>query len=159
MLSIEQKDADISCANSVHDDEGVSSGHLTTPPTDFEEDGITTEQLEQIWSWNTPIPPTLKTCMHELWVVQKIQLYQQRLHQNPPKPVMAFNDRVSNGTTFKGRSKHTYRRHAIACSVGHHRRWSLCREPVALCQHQPTAEARLDEGNLRLLLLLLGVLL
>ncbi|KAI1383824.1 non-ribosomal peptide synthase [Hypoxylon trugodes] len=61
-----QKDADNSCADSVHTDEGVSSGHLTTPPTDLEEDGLTTEQLEQIWSWNTPVPSTLKICMHEL---------------------------------------------------------------------------------------------
>ncbi|XXG95223.1 hypothetical protein Hte_001483 [Hypoxylon texense] len=60
------QDADISCADSVHTDEGVSSGHFTTPPTDLEEDGLTTEQLEQIWSWNTPVPPTLETCMHEL---------------------------------------------------------------------------------------------
>ncbi|KAI0880571.1 peptide synthetase [Annulohypoxylon maeteangense] len=66
MSAMEQNDVDISCANSIHTDEGVSSGHLTTPPTDFEEDGITAEQLEQIWSWNTPVPPTLKTCMHEL---------------------------------------------------------------------------------------------
>ncbi|KAI1442102.1 non-ribosomal peptide synthase [Annulohypoxylon stygium] len=64
--TMEQKDVDISCANSVHSEEGVLSGHLTTPPTDFEEDGITADQLEQIWSWNTPVPPTLKTCMHEL---------------------------------------------------------------------------------------------
>ncbi|KAI0173154.1 peptide synthetase [Hypoxylon sp. FL1284] len=44
----------------------VSNGHLTTPPTDLEEDGLATEQLEQIWSWNTPVPPTLETCMHEI---------------------------------------------------------------------------------------------
>ncbi|KAI2605599.1 non-ribosomal peptide synthase [Hypoxylon sp. NC1633] len=61
-----RKDADISCTDSVHTDEGTSSGHLTTPPTDLEEDGITAEQLEQIWNWNTPVPLTLETCMQEL---------------------------------------------------------------------------------------------
>ncbi|KAI2468494.1 non-ribosomal peptide synthase [Annulohypoxylon bovei var. microspora] len=81
---MEQKDADISCANSIHTDEGVSSGHLTTPPTDFEEDGITTEQLEQIWSWNTPVPPTLKTCMHELVAEQA--------NKDPSRPAVSSWD-------------------------------------------------------------------
>ncbi|KAI1413936.1 peptide synthetase [Hypoxylon sp. FL1857] len=49
-----QKDADYSCTDSVHTDEGALSN------------GLTTEQLEQIWSWNTPLPPTLEICMHEL---------------------------------------------------------------------------------------------
>ncbi|KAI0376295.1 non-ribosomal peptide synthase [Hypomontagnella monticulosa] len=60
------KDVDNSCAASVHTDEGISSGHLTTPPTDLEEDGLTADQLERIWSWNSPVPPNLETCMHEL---------------------------------------------------------------------------------------------
>ncbi|KAI6087648.1 non-ribosomal peptide synthase [Hypoxylon rubiginosum] len=60
------KDVDNSCTDSVHTDEGVSSGHLTTPPTDLEEDGLNAEQLEQIWSRNTPVPATIETCMHEL---------------------------------------------------------------------------------------------
>ncbi|KAF3065948.1 Nonribosomal peptide synthetase 4 [Daldinia childiae] len=63
---MDQKDVDNSCVDSVYTDEGISSGHLTTPPTDLEEDGLTPEQLEQIWSWNTPVPPTLEICMHEL---------------------------------------------------------------------------------------------
>lgn len=61
-----QKDTDNSCTDSVHTDEGALSSHLTTPPTDLEEDGLTAEQLVQIWSWNTPLPPTLEICMHEL---------------------------------------------------------------------------------------------
>ncbi|KAI1134723.1 peptide synthetase [Hypoxylon sp. FL0543] len=61
-----QKVADNSWADSVHTDECASSSHLTTPPTDIEEEGLTAEQLEQIWSWNTPLPPTLDICMHEL---------------------------------------------------------------------------------------------
>ncbi|KAI1474877.1 non-ribosomal peptide synthase [Daldinia eschscholtzii] len=61
-----QKDVDSSCIDSVCTDEGISSDHLTTPPTDLEEDSLTSEQLEQIWSWNTPVPPTLEICMHEL---------------------------------------------------------------------------------------------
>ncbi|KAI5856739.1 non-ribosomal peptide synthase [Durotheca rogersii] len=52
--------------DSVITDEGTSSGHLTTPPTDTEEDGLATEQLEQIWAWNTPVPETLEVCMHDL---------------------------------------------------------------------------------------------
>ncbi|KAI0016831.1 acetyl-CoA synthetase-like protein [Xylariomycetidae sp. FL0641] len=36
----------------------------TTPPTDTEETGLSNEQLEQIWAWNTPVPPTLDYCMH-----------------------------------------------------------------------------------------------
>ncbi|KAI1762661.1 non-ribosomal peptide synthase [Hypoxylon sp. FL1150] len=67
------KDVDTSCTDSVHTDEGASCGHLTTPPTDLEEDGLTTEQLEQIWSWNTPVPPTIETCMHELVAEQAIK--------------------------------------------------------------------------------------
>ncbi|KAI2614797.1 non-ribosomal peptide synthase [Hypoxylon fragiforme] len=61
------KDVDNFFMESVHTDEaGLSSHFTTTPPTDVEEEGITTEQLEQIWSWNTPIPPTLEICMHDL---------------------------------------------------------------------------------------------
>ncbi|KAL7629849.1 hypothetical protein AAE478_001372 [Parahypoxylon ruwenzoriense] len=52
--------------DSVHTDEGASSGHSTTPPTDLEEDGLAAEQLEQIWNWNTPVPQMLEVCMHEL---------------------------------------------------------------------------------------------
>ncbi|KAI1103822.1 peptide synthetase [Jackrogersella minutella] len=62
MSTISQQDADVSYANSIHSDEGVFS----TPPTDFEEDGLTSEQLDQIWSWNVPVPPTLDICMQEL---------------------------------------------------------------------------------------------
>ncbi|KAI8959910.1 non-ribosomal peptide synthase [Daldinia sp. FL1419] len=61
-----QQHVDNACVDPAYTDEGISSGHLTTPPTDLEEDGITTEQLEQIWDWNTPVPPTLGICMHEL---------------------------------------------------------------------------------------------
>ncbi|KAI4864703.1 non-ribosomal peptide synthase [Hypoxylon rubiginosum] len=71
------QDVDNSCADSVHTDEGVSSGHFTTPPTDLEEDGLTAEQLEQIWSWNTPVPPTSETCMHEL-VTEQAAKYPNR---------------------------------------------------------------------------------
>ncbi|KAI0856054.1 peptide synthetase [Xylaria cubensis] len=39
---------------------------LSTPPTDVEADGLSTEQLEQLWSWNSPLPPTLNTCMHDI---------------------------------------------------------------------------------------------
>ncbi|KAI0007656.1 non-ribosomal peptide synthase [Xylariaceae sp. FL0662B] len=49
-----------------HTDEFDSNSHLSTPPTDVEEEGVTAEQVEQIWSWNTPVPSTLGTCMHTL---------------------------------------------------------------------------------------------
>ncbi|KAI1404992.1 non-ribosomal peptide synthase [Hypoxylon fuscum] len=93
------KDADQSCTDSIHTDEGVSSGHLTTPPTDFEEDGLTTEQLEQIWSWNTPVPPTLEICMHELVAEQA--------NKDPTRPAvhswdgtLTYQDVDSKSTKF-----------------------------------------------------------
>ncbi|KAI0967226.1 peptide synthetase [Xylaria arbuscula] len=46
-------------------DEAASTS-LSTPPTDVEADGLSAEQLEQIWTWNTPLPPTLETCMHDI---------------------------------------------------------------------------------------------
>ncbi|KAI0508854.1 peptide synthetase [Xylaria bambusicola] len=46
-------------------DEGASIG-LSTPPTDVEADGLSAEQLEQLWTWNSPLPPTLATCMHDI---------------------------------------------------------------------------------------------
>ncbi|KAI1738626.1 peptide synthetase [Xylaria scruposa] len=39
---------------------------LSTPPTDVEADGLSAEQLEQLWDWNSPLPPTLDTCMHDI---------------------------------------------------------------------------------------------
>ncbi|KAI0403809.1 peptide synthetase [Xylaria palmicola] len=47
-------------------DEAASASHLSTPPTDIEADGLSAEQLEQIWSWNSPVPPNLETCMHDI---------------------------------------------------------------------------------------------
>ncbi|KAJ3564520.1 hypothetical protein NPX13_g7811 [Xylaria arbuscula] len=46
-------------------EDGASIG-LSTPPTDIEADGLATEQLEQIWAWNSPVPPNLETCMHDI---------------------------------------------------------------------------------------------
>ncbi|KAI0189053.1 peptide synthetase [Astrocystis sublimbata] len=45
-------------------DEAASA--RSTPPTDVEADGLAPEQLEQLWSWNSPLPETLETCMHDL---------------------------------------------------------------------------------------------
>ncbi|RYP76665.1 hypothetical protein DL770_007204 [Monosporascus sp. CRB-9-2] len=53
-----------------HNDEARSNSSASTPPTEFKEEILPKEQLEQIWDWNTPLPPTLKTCMHELVVQQ-----------------------------------------------------------------------------------------
>ncbi|KAI0460296.1 peptide synthetase [Xylaria acuta] len=50
------------CNDSSATDEAASA--LSTPPTDVEADGLSAEQLEQLWSWNSPVPPTLGTCMH-----------------------------------------------------------------------------------------------
>jgi len=44
----------------------ASVGYLSTPPTDIETDGLAAEQLEQLWYWNSPVPPTLETCMHDI---------------------------------------------------------------------------------------------
>ncbi|TGJ78952.1 hypothetical protein E0Z10_g9811 [Xylaria hypoxylon] len=46
-------------------DEAASTGP-STPPTDIEADGLSAEQLEQLWSWNSPVPPNLETCMHDM---------------------------------------------------------------------------------------------
>ncbi|KAI1108006.1 peptide synthetase [Nemania sp. NC0429] len=47
-------------------DEAASVSHLSTPPTDIEVECLSAEQLEQLWSWNSPVPPTLEICMHDL---------------------------------------------------------------------------------------------
>ncbi|KAI1340225.1 peptide synthetase [Xylariaceae sp. FL0016] len=47
-------------------DEPTSTSHLSTPPTDVEEEALDSDQLDQIWSWNTPVPPTLDFCMHDV---------------------------------------------------------------------------------------------
>lgn len=46
-------------------EDGVSIG-LSTPPTDIEADGLSAEQLEQLWDWNTPVPPNIEICMHDI---------------------------------------------------------------------------------------------
>ncbi|KAI8626538.1 peptide synthetase [Xylariaceae sp. FL1651] len=46
-------------------DEVVSKSYLSTPPTDTEIESLTAEQLEQLWSWNSPVPMSLETCMHD----------------------------------------------------------------------------------------------
>ncbi|KAI5919185.1 peptide synthetase [Camillea tinctor] len=53
-------------AESAVTEDVISPSHISTPPTDTEEDGLSTEQLNQIWEWNTPVPPTINTCMHDL---------------------------------------------------------------------------------------------
>ncbi|KAI0467726.1 peptide synthetase [Xylaria cf. heliscus] len=52
------------CNDGSATDEAASA--LSTPPTDVEADGLSAEQLEQLWSWNSPVPPTLETCMHDV---------------------------------------------------------------------------------------------
>ncbi|KAF2963041.1 hypothetical protein GQX73_g10533 [Xylaria multiplex] len=44
-------------------DEAASTS-LSTPPTDI--DGLSAEQLEQLWSWNSPLPPNIETCIHDM---------------------------------------------------------------------------------------------
>ncbi|KAI0908299.1 peptide synthetase [Ustulina deusta] len=53
------------CNDSSVTDEAASTT-LSTPPTDVEAEGLSAEQLEQLWSWNSPVPPTLETCMHDI---------------------------------------------------------------------------------------------
>ncbi|KAI1801775.1 non-ribosomal peptide synthase [Daldinia bambusicola] len=86
-----QADVDSSGIDSVGTDEGISSDHLTTPPTDLEEDGLTSEQLEQIWSWNTPVPPTLAFCMHEL-VEKQAKQYPDRPAVNSWDGAFTYQD-------------------------------------------------------------------
>ncbi|KAI3319449.1 peptide synthetase [Xylariaceae sp. AK1471] len=54
------------CNDSLSADETASISYLSTPPTDVEADGLSAEQLEQLWNWNTPVPPTLEICMHDI---------------------------------------------------------------------------------------------
>ncbi|KAI0427705.1 peptide synthetase [Xylaria sp. FL1042] len=54
-----------SCNDFSITDEAASTS-LSTPPTDAEVDGLSAEQLEQLWSWNSPVPSTLGTCMHDI---------------------------------------------------------------------------------------------
>ncbi|KAJ8118069.1 hypothetical protein ONZ43_g4069 [Nemania bipapillata] len=54
------------CHDSSLTDEAASVSHLSTPPTDMAEDGLSVEQLEQIWNWNSPVPPALEVCMHDM---------------------------------------------------------------------------------------------
>ncbi|KAI0394153.1 peptide synthetase [Xylariaceae sp. FL0594] len=50
----------------VFEEDAASEGSLSTPPTDIGMDGLAAEQLERLWHWNSPLPPTLETCMHEI---------------------------------------------------------------------------------------------
>lgn len=52
--------------DALHADEVESISNISTPPTELEEEGLPRDQLEQIWEWNTPLPPTLTTCMHDI---------------------------------------------------------------------------------------------
>ena len=47
-------------------DDAKSISNISTPPTELEEETLPREQLEQIWEWNTPLPPMLEICMHDL---------------------------------------------------------------------------------------------
>ncbi|KAI0532277.1 peptide synthetase [Xylaria digitata] len=54
------------CNESSVTDEATSTS-LSTPPTDV--DGLSAEQLEQLeqlWSWNSPVPPNIETCIHDM---------------------------------------------------------------------------------------------
>lgn len=53
-------------AESVHSGDVPTHSPNSTPPTELEEDTLTARSLEQIWRWNSPLPPTLAVCMHDL---------------------------------------------------------------------------------------------
>ncbi|KAI0804274.1 peptide synthetase [Xylaria sp. FL0064] len=65
------------CNESSVTDEAASIS-LSTPPTDVEVDGLSAEQLEQLWSWNSPLPPTLDICMHDI-IKEQAQRNPQKL--------------------------------------------------------------------------------
>ncbi|KAK6209056.1 hypothetical protein LQW54_006656 [Pestalotiopsis sp. IQ-011] len=54
-------------AGDASDDEAFHTP-TSTPPNEISEDALAEENpgLEQIWRWNSPVPPTLSTCMHDL---------------------------------------------------------------------------------------------
>jgi amino acid adenylation domain-containing protein len=62
---------------SSHADEDVGHTGFSTPPTELDDESLTTANLEQIWKWNTPVPPALQICMHDL-VTQQSNLHPER---------------------------------------------------------------------------------
>lgn len=48
-----------------HTDEAAASSKASTPPTEFEDESIPVEDLIAIWDWNSPVPPTISTCMQD----------------------------------------------------------------------------------------------
>jgi fusarinine C synthase len=63
---------DTADVESVHSADDITHTPNSTPPTELEEDSVTSRTLEQIWRWNSPLPPTLATCMHDL-IAQQAQ--------------------------------------------------------------------------------------
>ncbi|KAI1172004.1 peptide synthetase [Nemania sp. FL0916] len=54
------------CNNFSVKDKAPSIDHLSTSHVEMGGDSLDTKQLEQIWTWNSPAPPTLETCMHDI---------------------------------------------------------------------------------------------
>ncbi|RYP70205.1 hypothetical protein DL771_005592 [Monosporascus sp. 5C6A] len=63
---MDTNDSAHAAADAHHTDEAGSNCNASTPPTEFEEESLPKEQLEQIWDWNTPLPPTLKIYVDSL---------------------------------------------------------------------------------------------
>lgn len=52
--------------DSLHSGDEAAHTSNSTPQTELDDDTLTAESLEQIWQWNSPVPPALSTCMHDL---------------------------------------------------------------------------------------------
>ncbi|KAI1851611.1 hypothetical protein JX266_003073 [Neoarthrinium moseri] len=79
-LSCKAQDDHAGDNDSVHSgDDGVHTPN-STPPTELHETALTAKGLGQIWRWNSPVPPTLTTCMHELVT--------QQARKNPGRPAV-----------------------------------------------------------------------
>ncbi|ORY70445.1 surfactin synthetase subunit 3 [Pseudomassariella vexata] len=57
-------DVDNESLHTSEEDAGTNQSH--SPPTELDEECLSPKSLEQIWAWNTPVPPALRTCMHDL---------------------------------------------------------------------------------------------
>lgn len=97
------------CDSSLHTDEDTASTHSRTPPTELDEECLTPKNLEQIWRWNTPVPPALQTCMHELIA--------QQAHRDSSRPaVQSWDGDLTYGQVEEYSSR--LGRHLVSIGVG-----------------------------------------
>ncbi|KAK9770898.1 putative Peptide synthetase [Seiridium cardinale] len=75
-----RKDEHAGETDSLHSGDDAAHTPNSTPPTELDEDTMTERSLQQVWRWNSPVPPTISTCMHDL--------ISQQAKQNPSRPAV-----------------------------------------------------------------------